>query len=132
MRKNMLAAALVIVAAGTGAGSAATPEVNDTPTLFPKPKPPYSELFQVPAPKTTVKAPRPLIVVAQPLAGTEVATPEPRSFTSRIVCGMKMIEGTASMDPGIVKPIPERHGAKVRVLGPPPCADEAPAGPDRR
>lgn len=131
--RTMAVALCAVVAVGAIPGYGAVgPEQQIA--LFPEPKPPYSELFQVPAPKTPQKPPQPFTFVVQPdaLVGTEVLTPEPRSFTPRIVCGMKMIEGTADMDPGIVKPIPERHTAKIRVLGPPPCADAAPIVRDRR
>jgi hypothetical protein len=112
---DRLAAALfAVVVAGQAPGVAAAPEEQATYTGQ---KPPNSDLFRVPEPKAGVKPPQGVRVEPSEI---QVAV---RTFTPRIVCGMKMIEGTADLDPGIVKPIPERHGAKIRVLGPPPCAD---------
>jgi hypothetical protein len=121
--RTIAATLCAVVTSGALPGHGATGPEQEI-TLFPKPKPPYSELFKVPPPETTVKPPQPFTVEGMV---TEVPTPEPRSFTPRIVCGMKMIESDADLDSRIVMPIPERHGAKIRVLGPPPC-DEVAAG----
>jgi hypothetical protein len=125
---NRLGAALfAVIVAGQVPGSAAAPAPEQQVTLPPSQKPPVSELFRVPEfrvpePRTAVKPPQEFRVEPREFQG-DVRTLAERTFTARIVCGMKMIEGTADLDPGIVKPIPERHGAMVRVLGPPPCAD---------
>ena len=130
---RLVAALFAVVVAGQAPGSAAAPE--ERATLYPPQKPPYSDLFRVPEflvpePKTAVKPPQVVRVEVAEIQ-VEVRTSTPRTFTPRIVCGMKMIEAPDDVDPRIVIPIPERHGAKIRVLGPPPCAD-APIVPNRR
>jgi hypothetical protein len=86
-------------------------------TLFPRQKPPTSELFKVPPPKPAVNAPQIAMLEAQSaIQGLVQEFPMPRT-----VCGMKVIEGNPDVDPRIVIPIPERHNAKIRVVGPPPC-----------
>ncbi len=128
-----MAVTLFVVAGalpGPGPAGAAAQEG----TLYPRPKPPYSELFTVqpPAPKTAAQLERPFRFEAHPAIQSEVRIHARTPPTARIVCGMKIFEGNADVDPGIVKPIPEGHHAKIRVLGPAPCERADAAAPDRR
>ncbi len=133
MGSRTMAVTLFAVVAGAIPGHGAAGAAQDA-TLFPKPKPPYSELFKVhpPAPKTSVQPEQPFRFEARPVIQTEVRIHTRMPPTPRIVCGMKVFEADADVDPGIVKPIPEGHNAKIRVLGPAPCERAAPATPDRK
>lgn len=64
------------------------------------------------------------------IQGEQIRTRMPAA--PRVVCGMRVFEADADVDPGIVMPIPEGHHAKIRVLGPAPCERAAPAPPDRK
>jgi hypothetical protein len=123
MRTDRLVVSIVAVfLAAVAPAASAGPDPQD-PQLYPRAKSPLSELFRLQTQEPSLPAP-------QGVPGsmtTEVYVAVDRNFTPRMVCGMKMIEGTADMDPRIVIPIPERHGAKIRVLGPPPC-DELASG----
>jgi hypothetical protein len=115
------------VVAGTIPGSGARVGAQEV-TLFPKQNAPYSELFKVPPPKPAVKAPQIVIHEAQGVVhGSVHESPMPR-----IVCGIRVIEGDPEVDSRIVIPIPEGHGARIRVIGRPPCGRDSVVAPDRR
>ena len=134
MGVRTMAVTLFAVVAGALPGHGAAGAAAQDATLYPRPKPPYSELFTVqpPAPKTGARPEQPPRVEVHPLIQTEVRIHTRTSPTARIVCGMKIFEGDADVDPGIVKPIPEGHHAKIRVLGPAPCERADAVAPDRR
>ena len=117
----------LFVLAGTIPRSGARVDAQEA-TLFPRQNPPTSELFKVPPPKPALKAPQIVIHEVQSF----VHGPEQESPLPRIVCGMKVIEGDPDVDSRIVIPIPEGHGARIRVIGRPPCGRDTVVAPDRR
>ena len=89
--------------------------------LFSQEKPPSRPLFKTPAPPA----------VPAPKNGNDAVRPafqrEIRSLESRVVCGIKVIEGDPNVDRKIVIPIPAAgQNAKIRVITPPPCEEPVP------
>jgi hypothetical protein len=126
MRTDRLAVSIVaVLLAAVAPAASAGPDPQDV-QLYPRPNSPLSELFKVQTRRPGTAATREPQVAPGTIT-TEAHGAIRQDFTPRVVCGMRMIEGTADMDPRIVIPIPERHGAKIRVLGPPPC-DEVASG----
>ena len=117
-RIGHLLCALFAVASTQEAVPAASPE----PTLYPREESAFSWRFKV---STTpgAKPPQPVRGEVRPPTPAEIRTPR-----SRVVCGIKMIEGDPSVDSRMVIPIPKAETAKIRVIAPPPC-DRMTPGP---
>jgi hypothetical protein len=94
---------------------------SQEPTLFPRAESPFSQLFKVP-PTPAPKRPQAAGVEARPEIPGEI-----RAMRSRVVCGIKVIEGDPNIDSRIVIPIPEDQSAKIRVIAPPPCEGATPS-----
>ena len=81
-------------------------------TLFPRGPSPFSRLFTVPA-RPGAKLPQPVRGDVRPAAQAEIRTPR-----SRVVCGIKMIEGDPNVDSRMViqfrKARPRRSGLLPR------------------